>query len=194
MHRALRTLETDKDNAPSRPLAEYRRHTRSTNKRNVLRHEAQMLRTSDTWGAFREVRSLLWSKIKQARKLFIDRALSSTRPKEIWQTVYRILNPSPQPLRLDVDELNNFFASTAERTTGNSEVDIKEDLINFVQSLHPTTSNHDLLKLRVVTVAEVLREIKVIRTDASTGHDLTSFQQSTRNLLLSTLSVHSHTS
>lgn len=109
-------------------------------KRNVLRHEAQMLRTSDTWGAFREVRSLLWSKIKQARKLFIDRALSSTRPKEIWQTVYRILNPSPQPLRLDVDELNNFFASTAERTTGNSEVDIKEDLINFVQSLHPTTS------------------------------------------------------
>ena len=140
-------------------------------KRNVLRHEAQILRTSDTWGAFREVRSLLWSKIKQARKLFIDRALSSTRPKEIWQTVYRILNPSPQPLRLDVDELNNFFASTAERTTGNSEVDIKEDLINFVQSLHPTTSNHDLLKLRVVTVAEVLREIKVIRTDASTGHD-----------------------
>lgn len=70
-----------------------------------------------------------------------------------------------------MNELNNFFASTAERTTENSEVDIKEDLINFVQSLHPTSSNHDSLKLRIVTVAEVLRVIKGIRTDASTGHD-----------------------
>ena len=68
-----------------------------------------------------------------------------------------------------MNELNKFFASTAERTTGNSEVDVKEDLINFVQSLQPTTGNHDSFKLRAVTVAEVLREIKGIRSDTSTG-------------------------
>ena len=70
-----------------------------------------------------------------------------------------------------MNELNNLFASTAERTTGNSEVDIKEDLINFIHSLHPTTSNHDPLKLCVVTVAEMLREIQGIRSDTSTGPD-----------------------
>lgn len=131
-------------------------------KRDTLRHEAHSQNAPEAWGAFREVCNLLRTKIKQARKLFIDKALSSTRPKEIWRTIYRILHPSPQPLRLDVNELNNFFANTAERTTGNSEVDIKEDLINFVHSLQPTTDSFQLDK---VTVAEVVKEIKAIRSD-----------------------------
>ncbi len=154
MHRASRTLETYKDNPPSGTMAEYRRYPRSTMqiKRDTIRHEAHLQNIPEVWGAFREGRNLLRTKMKQARKLFIDKALSSTRPKEIWRTIYRILYPAPQPLRLDVNELNNFFANTAERTTGNSEVDVKEDLINYVHSLQPTI---DSFQLRTVTVAKV---------------------------------------
>ena len=127
------------------------------------------LKAHDAWRSFREVRHLLRTKIKQARKSSSNKALSLTRPKEIWRTIYRILNPSPQPLRLDVNELTNFFTSTPERITGNSELAFKEDLINIVHSLHLTTSNHDSFQLRGVTVTQVLREIKGTRSDTSTG-------------------------
>ena len=38
-----------------------------------------------------------------------------------------MLNPSSQPLQLDVNELNAYFAETAQRTTGISDVDTKKD-------------------------------------------------------------------
>ena len=81
------------------------------------------------------------------------------------------MNPSPQPLRLDVNELNTYFAETAQRTTGNSDVDIKEDLLDFVDSLPPGSTEEEPFTLRHVTHNEVLNEIKIIRSDTSTGPD-----------------------
>jgi hypothetical protein len=141
------------------------------NQRDLLRHKAHSLKTPDIWQAFRDVRNRLKTKIKEAKRLFINTALSSSRPKAVWRVIHRILNPSPQPLRLDVNELNTYFAETAQRTTGNSDVDIKEDLLDFVDSLPPGPMEEEPFILCHVTYNEVLNEIKIIRSDTSTGPD-----------------------
>ena len=79
------------------------------------------------------------------------------------------MNPLSQPLRLGVNELNAYFAETAQRTTGNSNVDTKEDLLDFIDSLPPGSIEEELFTLRRVTHKEVLNEIKIICSDTSTG-------------------------
>jgi len=81
------------------------------------------------------------------------------------------LNPCPQPSRLDVNELNKHFAEVAQRTTRNADVDAKEDLLNFVDSLQPCPKGERSFTLRHVKYEEVLKEIKSIRSDTSTGPD-----------------------
>ena len=44
-------------------------------------------------------------------------ALSSKRPTEVLKVIHRILNPSPQTLRIGPNNLNSHFATTAERVT-----------------------------------------------------------------------------
>ncbi len=141
------------------------------NQRDSLRHEAHTFNTTAVWQAFRDVRNQLKIKIKEAKKSFVNKAFSSSKPKEIWRVIHRVLNPSPQPLRVDVNQLNEFFTSTAQRTTGNGEIDVKEDLLSFVDSLQPSVSDDAAFHLREVTLSEVLREIKGIRSDTSTGPD-----------------------
>ncbi len=98
------------------------------------------------------------------------KAFSSKRPKEIWRTIHRILNPNPKPIRVNPNELNTFFTTTAERTLGKAAVDKTSDLLTLVNSL-PDHRDACTFKLREITQAEVLREIKQIRTDCSTGPD-----------------------
>ena len=54
------------------------------------------------------------------------------------------MNPSPQPLGLDAEELNMF-----------SEVGEREDFISNMQAV--TNNNRDLFRLRRVTLLEVRR-------------------------------------
>ena len=51
--------------------------------------------------------------IKEAKWRFIEKALSSTKLKEIWHIIYRIIKPNPKPVRLNVIHLNKHFVSTA---------------------------------------------------------------------------------
>ena len=141
------------------------------NERNLLRHLAHSTKTADAWKAFRKVRNLLKTKIKEAKRSFINIALSSSKPKAVWRVIHRILNPCPQPLRFDVDELNDHFAGTSTRTAGASTIDTKEDLMNFIGSIDSETPVEQQFTLRPVTREEVLREIKRICLDPFTGPD-----------------------
>ncbi len=161
-------LKRTKITRPPAPWLHEKEIKSLQNQRDLLRHKAHSLKTPDIWQAFRDVRNRLKTKIKEAKRLFINTALSSSKPKAVWRVIYRILNPSPQPLRLDVNELNTYFAETAQRTTGNSDVDIKEDLLDFVDSLPPGSTEEEPFTLRH---NEVLNEIKIIRSDTSTGPD-----------------------
>ena len=155
--------------------------------RDKLRFEAHATKAQHIWQKFRDVRNLLKKKIREARQNFINKALSSKKPKEVWQVIYRILHPNPTPLRCNVDALNEHFASTATRTTGVQTSDTKKDLIAFLDALQPEESltGNDSFTLRLVTFHEVLRELKHLRSDTSTGPDLipTKFLKPTANIL-----------
>ena len=106
--------------------------------RNRLRHKAHEINTPQVWETFRKVRCLLKEKIKAAKQHFIDKALSSSKSKEVWRVIHRILHPPLQSLRLDVNSLNRYFANTAQRTLGSTNTNPKEDLFSFINTLQPS--------------------------------------------------------
>ena len=84
--------------------------------RDTARYEAHNTPSDTKWDYFRSVRNKLKAAIRTARKTFIEKALYSNKSNEVWKVIHRILKPSPKPLRLNLDELNGHFASTAQRT------------------------------------------------------------------------------
>ena len=94
------------------------------------------------------------------------KALSST---EVLKTIHRILNPSHQPLRVDPDQLNTYFAQTAERVTSVSSPVAMEQLNQLITQFGEDSNLS--FDFRRVSYDEVLREIKGLRSDCSTGPD-----------------------
>ena len=136
--------------------------------RDKLRRETRHINDSALWNNYRQLRNTLKSKIKKAKKNFMQRALSNRNPKTVWQVIHRILKPNPQPLRQNPDDLNSYFANTAHRTVDATNKTI-EELYALIASLPECGSNP--CHLRLVTYQEVLHEIKSLRSDCSTGHD-----------------------
>ena len=96
----------------------------------------------------------------------MQRALSNQNPKTVWQVIHSILNP--QPLRQNPDDLNPYFANTANRTFDPTNK-TTEELYALIASL-PVCGNNSC-HLRSVTYQEVLNEITSLRSDCSTAHD-----------------------
>ena len=81
-----------------------------------------------------------------------------------------MLKPSARPLRFDPDELNDFFATTAQRTLETQATPI-EDLTCLIDNLPDVPSGDMRFQLSPVTSDNVLRVIKTLRSDCSTGAD-----------------------
>ena len=138
--------------------------------RDKLRLEAHNKNNDESWAAFRTIRNKIKVVISKAKRSFFIKALSSKRPKEVWRVIHRVLNPSTSPLRADPDQLNKYFIATNERTLGTLP-DITSDLLELVRSLpeHPRLQRS--FKLCRVTFEEVMKEIRHLRSDCSTGVD-----------------------
>ena len=116
-------------------------------------------KSESTWVAYLEKRNALQTYINQMRIL---------SKSTLIQVIHRILHSSPQPLTADPDELNGFFGSTAERVTG-AEAQSIEKLFDLVNSF--PVDKEDAFCMRPVTCAEVIKEIKLMRSDCSCGPD-----------------------
>ena len=139
--------------------------------RDKLRKQAHSSNSDKDWDLFRAVRNKLKTAIRHSRRVFISKALSSKRPKEVWQVIHRILNPSQHPIQQDPDKLNTFFASTAERTIG-PQVNCHISIEQIIANLKATEETEiKCFSLSVVTRDEVLNVLKSLRSDSSTGHD-----------------------
>ena len=125
----------------------------------------------EIWEKFRAACNRLKELIKSTKRNFMERMWSSKKPKEVWKEIHRILHPSPQRITMQPDKLNNFFASTAERTIGINahHVDDYASIINLIQSLPANFDNG--FQIRTVTLKEVIHELRNIRTDCSTRLD-----------------------
>ena len=79
-----------------------------------------------------------------------------------------MLKPSARPLQFDADELNDFFAATAQRTLKSRATPI-EDLTCLIDNLSDDPSGICVFKLSLVTSKNVLHVIKNLRSDCSMG-------------------------
>lgn len=60
----------------------------------------------------------MWSKfkkIKDTKKIFYKKVLSSNKGKCIWKIIHQILQPNNAILNANVNDLNKFFNTTAKR-------------------------------------------------------------------------------
>jgi hypothetical protein len=64
-----------------------------------LRSRTRNEKSEQLWTQYRGERNLLKVSIRKSKCEFYQKALSSSKPKEVWQTIHRILHPNPQPLR-----------------------------------------------------------------------------------------------
>ena len=91
---------------------------------------------------------------------------------EVWRVIHRILKPSTSPLRIDPDELNRHFSTTAERTTGSKAVSLDdiERLVDNLADVNPSVASP--FSLKPVSHGEVLKCIKSLRSHCSTGPNI----------------------
>lgn len=124
--------------------------------RNDLRYQAHQTKSENNWKKLRGIRNSLRTRIKQARRTFYQKALSSKKPKELWHTIHRILNSSPKPIADDPDELNVHFTNNTQRILGTYPSSL-ECLKYYITSF--SDDGNDLL-LRAVSFKEVEQQIK----------------------------------
>ena len=136
-------------------------------KRNNLRKRAHDTQLDSDWKAFRETRNELKKRIKTTKHSFYKSALASKKPKEVWNTIHRILNPNPEKIDADVDMLNLHFNSSAKRLLGSAP---KPG--NHLQAIIENLPLHENeFHINETTYGDVRKAIQSIRADCSTGYD-----------------------
>ena len=139
-------------------------------KRDSARFTAHQTSTDAAWHEFHLVRNKLKSAIRTAQEAFIEKALYSNKSHEVWKVIQRGLKPSARPLRFDPDELKDFFTTTAQRTL-ETQVTPIEDLMCLIDNLPDVPSEGMRIQLSPVTSENVLKVIKNLLLDCSTGTD-----------------------
>ena len=135
--------------------------------RHHWRHKAHKNPTDENWETYRELRNKIKKVIKENKTQFYRKFLSSKNSKEIWKVIQRILNPNMSTLQTDSSALNEFFCKTAERLVGqNATTD--DVILSHTDSL---TGTHDNFKLQKLTYNDVLKSLKSLRNDCSTGYN-----------------------
>ena len=109
------------------------------------------------------------SETKKVKRSFYKKALSSKRPKELWNTIHRILNQAPQAISADPDVLNQHFTSTSQRLL-QTRASSLDSILQFIDSLLDS-QRADEFELRPVSYSEVLKSLTFMRLDCSTGAD-----------------------
>lgn len=135
--------------------------------RNKARSTAHETATNEDWKTFRDIRNKVKKTIKKEKADFYRKALSSKRPKEVWNIINKIIKPNHSKIDADPNELNNHFNTTAKRLL-NCNAKSESFLKTLIDEL-PTQENE--FQLQQVTYREVYTSIKSLRDDCSAGHD-----------------------
>ena len=88
---------------------------------------------------------------------FHQEALYSKSPKEIWQTIHQILNPSTAQIKADPNDLNKHVNTTAERLT-NATVKSPNKLKKLVYNL--SNSCHRFFEIPKVSIKHIKKRYK----------------------------------
>ena len=112
-----------------------------------------------------KIRNELKKSIKETKRTFLKKLLLNKNCSETWKVINKILHPNPSTVKVDPDEVNTYFNQTAIRTTGREAGRITNE---FLRTLPEQQRSFDL---REVTYYDVMKAIKDLRSDCSTGYD-----------------------
>ena len=131
------------------------------------RFKAHQTQTATDWNEFRNARNNLKRKIKLTKKSFYQRIFASKQPKEVWKLVHRILHPKINKINVSPSKLNKHYQTTATRILGTEPTPFDE--IKQLLRDYPDAENQ--FNFKHVTRDQVLKELKSIRNDCSSGYD-----------------------
>ena len=155
----------------TRPPAPWLHELNLSNKlreRNRLRQLAhQRPHNEQVWTEFRKIKNELKKDIRNTKAKFYKKALSSKRPKVVWNTIHRILNPSHKSINADPNILNDHFNTTAVRLL-NSIPKTEDTLNQIIEGLPETPESFNFVR---TTYIETRKAIRALRNDCSTGQD-----------------------
>ena len=87
------------------------RNTEVIKKRNELNQLRQVMDVDKE--AYRKCRNEYKKTLRESKKNFVKKSLSSKDSKELWQTIHKILKPQQRRIHKDPDELNEYYANLA---------------------------------------------------------------------------------
>ena len=93
--------------------------------------------------------------------------MSSKRPKEVWNTIYRILHPSHKSIDADPNTLNVHYNTTAVRLLNSTPK--PEDKLHEIIKVLPENPNS--FSFSKTTYTDTRKAILALRNDCSTGQD-----------------------
>ena len=132
-----------------------------------LRYLVHRTKSDQDWQNYRNIRNRIKAEIKSTKKAFYKTALSSKKPSEVWRCINKILHPNPNRINADPNVLNSHLNSTAPRLL-NSTPSTTSELLTPADILPFTTQ---CFEIQHVTYHDVLKEIKSLRLDCSSGYD-----------------------
>ena len=170
------TIECIEKHAPmrrvkiTRPPAPWMKDLNITHlqrERNRLRNVARTTPSDGNRTKLRNTRNVLKNEIRKTKSQFMKKLLNNKDNKEVWKVINKILHPNPKNIQVNPDELNTFFNKSATRTTGKHAT---PDVITnqLIESLSDMPNSFHLLH---ATFDTVLKALKSLRSDCSTGHD-----------------------
>ena len=140
------------------------RNTEVIKKRNELNQLRQVMDKD----AYRKFRNEYKKTLRESKKNFVKKSLSSKDSKELCQTIHKILKPQHRRIPQDPDELNEYYANLAATITNKPNEPIDQTLIN---NLLPTTEAEEVFRIKHTNYHEVRKIINGLRNDCYSGFD-----------------------
>ena len=106
--------------------------------------------------------------IRSKEASFLRKALNSWNPKEIWETVHRILDPPKKCINQNPESLNQYFTELASKLINKGNVAFDETKL---ATIIPEQEPDGTFVIKHTTFTEVNKFISELRNYCSSGFD-----------------------
>ena len=142
------------------------------NSRNISRSEAHQSQNPSIWDKFKETKRAIKKAVRRAKSTFYRKALSKKNPTEVWKIIHGILHPPAKRVNFNPAELDKYFANIGSVTLKKKAIP-RNETSQFINSLPETRkdADSDCFHLHHTSYQNVLKQLKQLRNDISTGPD-----------------------
>ena len=151
----------------TRPPAPWMKDPDITSSKDTLQQLRKAAETDVSKARYRKHRNAYKKLIRKKKGDFIRKSLSSKKPKEIWNTVHRILDPPSQRIRHDPESLNRYYTILAAGICNKTNAPFNEtEILNNLPE-----DEADSFTIIHTSYEEIRKIILDLRNDCSSGFD-----------------------